>query len=286
MIILFIILVAIINAIITLTTDYEKYFYPFASILPKPKSNGWIFISMNLLIIILAAGQYFYQDYLERTKETESDSKKKASDAILFGNYKKSLDTLEMKRENTDTVLFKMFRDAGVKNELLAKANEDIKKGVDKLKNDTSLKLSEPRPTVYLTSGQELILDSIVKKVYFFTVNTSSDNATSTGFNLTISLLIYNNLQGYSHKAHFKFLSDLVTIPKDKAYYTGFTFSNLVQPELLYVWLRGTFQNENRTKTYPPINFLYVYNFDTKKTQSVFAPPEFDKITGIISSHE
>jgi hypothetical protein len=281
MILLFILCVALINVIITLSTDYEKYFYPIRGLLVKPKINGWLFIIFNVIIFLLVIGQWIYQNNLDSTREQTNRSEKIKSDSLLLLSYNSSLASLEMKREHTDTVLFKMLIDAGIKSRDI---ENGLKKGFSKVIDSTNK--MEIRPTVYLSIGKEIVYDSSSNNVFYFTINVTSENATSTGYNLTGSVLIYNTLQGYSHKGHFPFLSRNLTIPKDKDFTTGFHFGNKPSPEIIYLWLRGTYQNEDGTKIYPPISILYEYDFDTKRASTVSNQSIFDKITNIIVDHE
>lgn len=225
----------------------------------KPKKNGWIFLACIFAVVLLAVAQKFGQDYLDDKKELANEIISKKHDSNLEHRYDSSLlaNTLTIKNNfdsGNDKQTLIISKTLGEYHLALDTANNRI---VRLVRDSSKTRVIEPEnPT--------LLIDSVrlFKKVlndYIFHVAYRSRDATSRDFKLQSSLVIgdfnFTNLRFIftSIPLDFtNFIDNNGTIIGTFQINTAETFS------YLFVWLRGSYKNQDESKTFHISTIYYV----------------------------
>lgn len=220
---------------------------------------GWYFILCLLILISLTAIQNWYNQQESDRRDIKAKKEKEVSDSIRKRTYDSSLFEMKKKFDTTQMKTIELLVKYGYKvdssNNRLVKIVKDSSK--------TRVILPD-NPVLNLCDGTGIMLDSLVKDSFYYKVNICSNDASSTNFDVAFRIVLEDFEKNLIYLGKSPLLRKNTQIPKEKILITGFAISKLIPHNVVYVSMRGTYQNFDQTKTFS-VDELYMYTIKDKK---------------------
>lgn len=245
--------------------------------------RGWFIIALNFGVIILSVLQYSFNEKELKQKEIEASNKQTKRDSILKSNYDSSLYVLKSKFDTTNlNTVSIVSQTLGEYGYLLDSTQKRL---VKIIKDSSKTKIiSAEEPVLSICSFEGIKLARIENDAYYFDLLFCSNGAASTGYNIKAFIVIADSLNNFLYFKDNLSLSDELQILKDAAFVQHFNFSNKINFNFLYIYVKGTYKNIDRTKTYN-LDAAYYYN-KIGKTSGMVMGKTREKIINYITENK
>lgn len=263
---LMIICIAVLSSIIAFVSSYKEYVDGRSKGLKGIKLRGKISIILSIAVIICSFIQY--QSNLLDAEQKEKEVNRKASihDSVLKEQYDSSLNYMQVKFDSSN------IKTVTTIGEILAKqgfeldaANKTLKKYI---KDSTNTTQQDPILALYPEQEIWISIDSTDIDRFHCHVRFISEDASSTGYNVSAAILLKGKSDIVFCVGREKLLFDDASISTMTFLERGFYFSQRLFYSAMYLHIKGTYKNTQRTKEYK-IDELYEYDPSIKKTKGV-----------------
>lgn len=260
---LFTLSIAVFAALSSFIPSTGKIFDNRCTGLKKIQRKGWFTIICIIILINLTVLQNWFNERETKNKEKQALIEQNRRDSIQRKNYDYSLTEMKRKFDASNINTVKTVAEAlGKYGFKLDSANLNLVKVVrDSAKTNVILPDS---PVLVLCNSYGIELEKSTVDRPLYTLSICSQDASSSNFNVVVKLLVADSLDNIIHISTIEGLTKDVVIPKGNAFQQTLHIPNNWRYSSLYVSIKGTYQDFNRTKIYPVDN-VYYYKVQSKK---------------------
>lgn len=243
--------------------------------LRKLKTRGWLFLGSAVVLILVQSAQTYFTNDANKREQDERDMRvytqlKKNADSSVIAFKVLSDSSVTNFKGSTDSLILRIMQLLAV-NKLGYDSSQNVLFSTIKDSAKTKI-VQEETPTIYLgvdgiaASTIEVMEDS-TSEFNTYKLCLSSFPTTSRKVKLKISIINLKNLA--KDQRLFKFLlnsyifSDSTMIPGKGAACRKFPILKSEKIETLVLWIRGSYQNNDLSKTFSFDQVIY-YNSLTK----------------------
>lgn len=226
--------------------------------LKKVTGIGWIFFTLNLVIVFLSALQYWQNEIDIKQKEEDSSKKQLVRDSLLRNQYDSSLYVMKEKYDTSNRRIVTTIANVlGTYGYRLDSSNQRLERLI-KDSAKTRVILSDD-PVFIICAQSGISLTDFKNGRDYYEISFCSEDAGSSQFDINCPIIISDSLNNYFYIGTLDFLTKDTKIPKGLTYKGYFNFPYTNPYSFLYILVKGTYKNIEGTKHYQ-VNNLYYYN--------------------------
>lgn len=225
-------------------------------------NRGWVIICLNLIVVILSVAQYRLNERELGEKERINESRQHIRDSILKAGYDSSLLILKDKFDTSNLKTVSVVSQTlGKYGYLLDSSNKELKKIIRDSSKTKVYVQEDPILTLCVQNG--IVLKELKNGFNNFSLSICSEGAGSTDFNLDCQVIFADSLTKFTYVGRIDPLAKSTQIPKENIITSFFSVTDNIKSDFLYIWIKGTYKNIDKTKEYS-IDNLYYYNYKGK----------------------